>query len=598
MRTSSLTGVFHRRAFWLCLALALITLAAYAGVLNLGFVFDDDLYLVYGQPVRAGFTAEGIVCAFTTTEACNWHPLTWLSHMAVTYLVGRDPRWHHLANLALHVANTLMLFLVLGSLTGSFWPSVVTAALFAVHPLHVESVAWISERKDVLSVFFFMLVLWSYRRYVARPGTGRYLAVAGLFAAGLAAKPMLVTLPFLLLLLDVWPRGRLRVPPLAPNSPHRPRTATVLLEKLPLLVLSTIVGMMTIAAQKGGGAMIKLTIHPPASRAANALVSYMRYLGKTFWPSNLAVFYTLPLDGWPAWQVAGSASALLLISLAAALGARRRPYLFTGWFWFLGSLVPVIGLVQVGMQSMADRYTYLPLIGVFAAAAWGIPEILRRLPRKELILGASSALVVVTLSAATFTQTALWKDEITVYKHAIEVTKENWFAHTNLGAALFKLGRYDEGMDHSIEALRINPGSPLAGGNLAFSLAGLGSMDPTMRSFTLTVPLPAIPGRAADSLYLVGYLSTAGDWESEQNNMGLGYLVRGKAAEAARRFALALKLNPSFAAARNNFGCLLAVQGNQEKALGQLREAVRLEADLAQAWSNIDILEHRPAPRH
>jgi len=420
-----------RRQVCIYLGLGLLTLAVFGPTVRYSFLdYDDDAYVLTNPHVLTGLTWQNVGWAFGSTHASNWHPLTWLSHALDCQLYGRRASGHHLTNVLFHLTNTLLLFGLLQRMTGSLWRSAFVAALFAVHPLHVESVAWIAERKDVLSAFFFLLTLWAYVRYVERSeGGGRksdvrgpwsfghlpssvfYLLSVGCFALGLMSKPMLVTLPFLLLLLDYWPlrrfpfsagkpeirgsRGkerRSRVP--APASTLNPQPSTLprlLAEKLPFLALAAASCLATAFAQKKGGAMLSLREFPFRLRLANALVSYARYLGKALWPEQLAPFYPNPVH-WPGWQVAGAGMLVAAASIAVIALARRAPYLFTGWFWFLGMLIPVIGLVQVGSQAMADRYMYLPAIGLFLVAAWGVP-VLVLVPagtRGGLILGAAS----------------------------------------------------------------------------------------------------------------------------------------------------------------------------------------------------------------
>ena len=400
---------------WVCLGLVLITLAVFAPTVTFSFLeYDDNVYVVTNPHVLAGLTGPNIGWAFRSINASNWHPLTWLSHMLDCQLYGRWAGGHHLTSLLLHLANTLLLFRLWQRITGALWRSAFVAALFAVHPLHVESVAWVAERKDVLSAFFFLLTLWAYVRYAEKSvvsgqwsvvssdqttdyglratdhgprstGGSRifYLLSLLFFALGLMSKPMLVTLPFVLLLLDYWPLGRMQKEEGRMQKAEGRRrfsfilhpSSFILLEKLPFLALSTASSLATVYAQSQSGALLPLEKFPLGLRLANALVSYARYLGKTLWPEHLAAFYPHPVH-WPAWQVVGAGLLLAGVSIAAIALARRAPYLFTGWFWYLGMLIPVIGLVQVGSQAMADRYMYLPALGLFLATAWGVPALI------------------------------------------------------------------------------------------------------------------------------------------------------------------------------------------------------------------------------
>ena len=421
------------------LLLAAVVLAAFWPVLGAGFIaYDDAVYVTKNPNVQRGFDAASLKWAWSSFYALNWHPLTWMSHTLDWRLFGPRPAGHHLTSLLLHVANTLLLFLVLVRATGATGRSAAAAALFGIHPLHVQSVAWVAERKDVLSTLFWMISMMAYVRYARAPSLPKYLVVAAAFALGLAAKPMLVTLPFALLLLDVWPLGRWGA-----------RGARFLLaEKLPLIALSAIFGAVTFAAQRSGGGIASAEVVPLGLRVSNALVSYVRYLGKTIWPRGLAIFYPHPLDTLPAWQVLGAALFLTAVTLTAVRQRRGHPYLLFGWLWYVGTLVPVIGLVQVGAQAMADRYTYVPAIGVFVAACWGVAALLDRLmPRRPAasrrwaaILGSAAVLL---LAVATRAEAGFWRDSRTLFEHALAATKNNYTAHTGLGSALAAKGSVD-----------------------------------------------------------------------------------------------------------------------------------------------------------
>jgi tetratricopeptide (TPR) repeat protein len=375
----------------------------------------------------------------TANVANNWHPLTLLSHMADVQLFGLHPAGHHGTSLLLHAANALLLFAVLWRMTGAPWRSWMVAALFAVHPTHVESVAWVAERKDVLSALFWILALGAWTAWTRRPSLGRYLLVTALMALGLAAKPMVVTLPFALLLLDLWPLDRLRL-----------GWKRLLLEKLPLLALSGVSSLVTLRYQQTS--MVPLEVLPWTFRLANAAVSYAAYLGKTLFPWHLAVFYPLPL-AIPAWQVAGAAALLLAITALAVWRARRSPWLLTGWLWFLGTLVPVIGLVQVGRQAMADRYLYLPSIGLFLGLVWGIAELVKR----RSVLAALSTAILLSLAAATWVQVGYWRDSAALYRHALAVTRGNYVAHVGLAKALTAQRDWDGAAEQYRAALALRP---------------------------------------------------------------------------------------------------------------------------------------------
>ena len=425
-----------RRLQWaLGAALALLTLAAWLPVLRNGFVNLDDSYYVTANPwVRQGITRAGLAWAMTAKVASNWHPLTMLSHMLDCQLFGLDPAGHHATSLLLHLANVLLLFAVLWRMTGAAGRSATVAALFAVHPTHVESVAWVAERKDVLSALFWILAMGAWARYARAPSAGRYLLVLLLMALGLMAKPMVVTLPFALLLLDVWPLDRLRL-----------GWRRLLIEKLPLLALSAASSLITLRYQETS--LAPLGVVPWSLRATNALVSWAAYLGKLFLPRHLAVFYPIPL-AIPAWKVAGAALLLAAITALAVRWARREPWLLAGWLWFLGTLVPVIGLVQVGRQAMADRYTYIPSIGLFLAVVWSVAGLLRE---HRAALATAAGIVVLALAVTTRMQIGYWSDSATLFRHALAVTgDDNYLAHIGLGKAL--MGEKD--WDGAAEQLR------------------------------------------------------------------------------------------------------------------------------------------------
>jgi hypothetical protein len=444
--------------------------------------FDDDLYVTANNHVRSGLTWPGVKWAFTTNHAWNYHPLVWLSHMLDCQLFGMNPAGHHLANLAYHIANTLLLFLLFRRMTGRIWPSAFLAALFALHPLHVESVAWVSERKDTISTLFWLLTMWFYVGYTQRPRFTRYLPVAAALALGLLAKQMLVTLPFVLVLLDYWPLRRFDLNP-APGKRKRRRArraasqtslAACLLEKLPLLAISAIAAVVILLIQSKA-TLVKPT--PLPYRLANALVAYVLYIGKMFWPLRLGILYPHPGRNLPVWQVVAAASVLLAASAAAIRLRRSCPWLIVGWLWYLGTLVPVVGLVQVGLQQIADRYTYVPLIGLFIILSWGPAQLLRRVPNARPLLAAAAALVIALLSILTWRQLSYWKDSITLFKHTVAVTSNNDILHYNLGLLLLKEDKPEQTIHHWTEAVRIKPDQPTIHKQLASLLAARGSTD-------------------------------------------------------------------------------------------------------------------------
>ncbi len=521
--------------------LSVLVVSVYWGVGDHGFVnIDDDLYVYENPAVLRGLSLDGVSWAFRSTHAFNWHPLTWLSHMLDVELFGPSPGWHHRVNVLYHLLNTVLLFGVLWRMTGGLWPSAFAAALFGVHPLHVESVAWVAERKDVLSTLFWLLATGAYARYARRPGTARYLLVMGLFALGLLCKPMLVTLPLALLLLDYWPLGRMAPPGGAaavPGRVHWPAVPALVREKVPLLALSAASCAVTYVAQARGGTVGQWEHYPLAARAVNAFGAYAAYLGKAVWPSSLAVYYPHPASvgaGVPAWAAAGW--VLLFCGLfAAALGAsRRRPYLAVGWLWYVGTLVPVIGLVQVGGQSHADRYTYVPLIGIFVAVAWGVPSLLAGWRQRRVALGALAGASLLALSAAAWAQAGYWRDSVALFTRAAAVTDGNWLALYNLGHACNRLGRHPEAVDHFREALRIKP-----------------------------------------------------DYANGWNNLGVSYIGLGRHGDAIGCFREALRLRPDLAEAWNNLGVCHGAFGRFSEAAGCFREALRLRPDYPDAQRNL-----------
>src|SRR5215210_126756 len=438
-----------RRPVLLAAALALLTLAAFWPTLGNGFVnLDDTLYVTANPMVRNGFSREGLAWVWTANVANNWHPLTVLSQMLDCQLFGVNPAGHHFTSLLFHLADVLLLFEVLRRMTGAAGRSTAVAGLFAVHPLHVESVAWVAERKDVLSALFWILAMGAYGRYARRPSAGRYLLVALAMALGLMAKPMVVTLPFVLLLLDVWPLERLR-----PGPGWRRRLAWLTAEKLPLLGLSAAASLVTLRYQTTS--LVSLEALPWRLRVANAAVSYAAYLGKTLLPRNLSVFYPIPVE-IPFWKAAGAALLIAGLTALVVWKWRKEPWLTVGWLWFLGTLVPVIGLVQVGRQAMADRYTYIPSIGLFLAICWGLPA-LAASRRWRAALAVSAVLALMTLTAATRAQVRHWADSVTLYRHALAVTRGNYVANIGLARALASRRDWSGAAEQYRAALALRP---------------------------------------------------------------------------------------------------------------------------------------------
>ena len=586
------TGI---RSAVLCIALVVVTLATFRGLGSSGFiVYDDNGYVTENEHVKAGLHAEGFAWAFATGTQANWHPVTWLSHMLDVSAFGLDGGRHHLTSLLLHAANAVLLFLVLFKMTGAFWRSAFVAFLFAIHPLHVESVAWIAERKDVLSTLFWLLTLAAWLRYLDSRTPLRYAAVGVIYALGLMAKPMLVTLPFTLLLFDIWPLKRATLPSLWK-------------EKLPLFAMAAASCAVTFAVQHGAGAVQSLERVTFTERAANAWVSYASYLGKTFWPASLSIFYPYPdrLDLF-SWPVAGAAILLVLMTVSALRLARRAPFLAIGWLWYLGTLLPVIGLVQVGGQAMADRYTYVPLIGVFIAISWGLAELARGSRAVRYAAVTMACLSLPVLAAVTHRQVGYWVGDVPLFRHALASTSANWLAHNNLGRAYFAEGRTEEAVSEYTEALRISPRYADAHYNLGLAWARTGRRDEAIDQFEQALKLkPEFPeahnnlggvladsGRLAPAIeqYRLAIQLDPQNAEAPYN-LGNALFASGRVEAAIEQYQRALALRPDRAEAHNNLGNALAIQGRAAEAVHQYEEALRLAPDLQEARANLRALQ-------
>jgi tetratricopeptide (TPR) repeat protein len=483
--------------------LAAATFALYARTGGHRFLqFDDPLYVTANAVVARGLTTDGIAWAFTTLEASNWHPFAWLSHMLDVELFGQAPGPHHLVNAGLHGLNAAVLFLVLSRITGAALLSLAVAALFAVHPLHVESVAWVSERKDLLSTLFGFLAVGAWARHAARPSVARYLVVVVLLAASLLSKAMWITFPFLLLLLDAWPLQRVaaRWNPSDPRPPVLPRVGVrrLLLEKAPFLVLCLAVGAVALAAQARGGSMNSLDQLPLLDRLANSASSYLAYLAKTAWPAGLSAWYPLR-EGGARWLDAGAALLLAAATAGSFAVARRMPWVPVGWLWFVGMLVPVIGLVQVGSQAMADRYTYVPLVGVFVAVAWTLDAAARTAAARRA-LGAAAVVAILALAFATWARTADWRDQVTLFSRALEATGPNGRAHHLLSQGYVAEGRWPEALLHAREAARLDPLNPRTHKNLGYVLYRSGLVDDAIVALERAVALDPTYAEARGNL--------------------------------------------------------------------------------------------------
>jgi Flp pilus assembly protein TadD len=560
----------------IALVIVIVTVAVYWRVGGNGFIaFDDDMYILNNAKVRAGLTLEGIRWAFSSVSMANWHPLTWISHMADVQMFGLNPRGHHLVSLLLHVANGLLLFRLLLAMTGGLWQSAFVALLFAVHPLHVESVAWAAERKDVLSTLFFLLTLSSYHRYVVSPGAGRMAVALSMFILGLMAKPMLVSLPLLLLLLDYWPLGRF-----ASASEHglalgagldRNRVSMLIREKFPFLGIAFCSCIITFLAQKHGDAVLSLAKAPFPYRIANAVTAYATYILKTFWPTKLAILYPLP-DSISFWAMAWSVLLLGGISAAVYRYGRQLPFLPVGLLWFLVTLVPVIGLVQVGVQSHADRYTYIPQIGLFIIIAWGGAEFIKRFRGLATVLTVAGITAIIALSVLTWSQLVYWKNSEELFTHTLGVTSDNVKIETLLGNVLSDVGRDDEAISHYREALRILPTFDVAHVRLAVVLVKRGQIDEAIYH-----NLEALKSRP--------------DYGTAHNNLGMALALKGNLQEAEVHFGEAVRLAPDNVDFRINLGMVLSDLGKRAEALRVYREAQGMDPANREIAGKIILLE-------
>ena len=591
----------------ICLALAMLTVVTFWSLKDCGFInVDDHMYVFKNAYVQSSLSANNIgkVFSFELAErSANWHPLTWLSLMLDYQIFGLNPSGYHLMNLLFHVLNTILLFLVLHRMTKTLWPSAFLACLFAIHPLHVESVAWIAERKDVLSTFFWLLTLGAYSYYVEHPGFRRYSLVLLFFILGLMSKPMLVTLPFVLLLLDYWPlrrfteikpnqkvqtkilksivsaqskkKNKMKNTSVGKEKPEVKKPADIeykwsllyrlLWEKCPLFALAILSSIVTYIAQQKGGAVASFEMIPLAIRIGNALVSYVTYIGKMIWPSNLAFYYPGLLV--PYWQVLGSLFILIAITLVVIWRAQRSPYLATGWLWYLGTLVPVIGIVQVGSQAMADRYTYIPMIGLFIMIAWGVPDLLKKWNYRKAILFTSSALSILCLSIITWTQVGYWQNSITLFDHTLKVTDHNYLAYNYRGSAYDSLGNYKQAIEDLNRAIEIKPRLAEAYNNRGIAYNGLGNYKQAIEDLNRAIEIK--PG------YAIAY-----------NNRGNAYKSLGNYKQAIENFDRVIEINPGLAEAYNNRGNSYDSLGNYKQAIEDLNKAIEINPRLAIAYYN------------
>ena len=622
-----------RTSVFICILLLLAVLAVYGQVAHFQFVrFDDKDYVIRNNHVRSGLSISNILWAMTAYHASNWHPLTWISHMLDVQLWGMNPGAHHLTNVFLHIMSTLLLFTLIIRMTGRTWAAAFVAALFALHPQHVESVAWVAERKDVLSTFFCMLALLAYVNYARHRDVGRYMLAALFFALGLLAKPMLVTLPVIMLLLDYWPLDRFS----SSEQGKRSSIKSLIIEKIPFFMMTAASCYLTMQAQKAGEAVRSTAMFSPGVRVANALVSYVVYLKKMFYPHNLYLLYTHPGNTLPLWQVIGSGAIIVLITALALRSAKRYPYLAVGWLWYMISLLPVIGLIQVGMQAMADRYMYIPSIGLSIIIAWGAPDLIARLGVKRhtgLILAVPSVTVLTILGICAWSQTGTWRDTASLSTHAqaccgvgqnvlwdksqgqaaigdldraerklrdlIDRNPRNAQAHYDLGVILDMKGSGDEAVKEYEESLRLDPRNADAHNNLGTAMARRGDMSAAEEHFRQAVRLSPSSARSCFNLGIalfkeekydesITQLRRAADLDPKMENarLKLGYilLTRERLAEAEIEFRKALRVNPKSPDAYIFLGQVQQQRGNIDGSIESLSTAIKLAPDRGEPY--------------
>jgi len=531
----------------ICIFLVLATATIYSQVQDHEFLnFDDNKYITDNWNVQAGFTRESIHWAFTKSHYGEWQPITWLSYILDYQLYGLNPKGYLLTSLFFHIANSLILFMVLLRMTGALWQCSFVAALFAFHPLNVESVAWAAERKNVLSTLFWLLTMWAYIRYAEKPNIKRYGSMILFFILGLMSKPMLITLPFVLLLMDYWPLRRFKLGQEKGNGdiPEKytdkgPDILRLVREKIPLFLLATGAGIVTFIVQKSGGVLQSMESISLSARLTNAMVSYLEYLEKTVWPKGLAIFYSHPGNALAAWKGILCGLALVGITAIVIKFIRKAPYFAVGWFWYLGTLVPVIGIVQAGVQAMADRYAYVPFIGIFIIVAWGVPELMAKWRHRNKVLIVLAGIWIPTLMVMTWTQVGHWKNSITIFKHTIRVTDKTYptfaLAHYNLGEALVTEGKNEEAISHYKMAIELNP-----------------------------------------------------DLAAAHYNLGNALFAEGKNEEAISHYKTAIKIKPDFAEAYSNIGAVLFNAKMTEEAIDYFKEAIRIRPDYAAAQKNLE----------
>ena len=576
MKNNNTTDMLKKKYFYIiCLLLVVATFAVYWQVLDNGFVvYDDDYYVTENIHVHKGVTFDSLTWAFTSSHASNWHPLTWISHMIDCQFYGLNPRGHHLTSLLFHVANTLLLLLILVRMTGALWQSSFVAALFALHPLHVESVAWVAERKDVLSTFFMMLTLWAYILYVKKGNIRRYLLVVLFFVLGLMSKPMLVTLPFILLMLDFWPLGRLchihetRNVITGQHTDERLGILRLLWEKVPFFALAVASSVVTFIVQERSGAVKLLETYSIQTRIINAFVAYIEYIVNMIWPVELAVLYPHPGNSLLLWKGVVAGLALVLITILVIRKARKIPYLAVGWLWYVVTLIPVIGIVQVGAQAMADRYTYITLIGLFIIIAWGANDLLSKWPHRKISLGTLAAIILPVLIVLTWKQVQYWENSITLFKHTVKHTSNNVVIYNNLGIAYKDSGKYKEAIEAYKQAIRINPDYAMAYSNLGVAYNDSGKYKEAIKVCKKSIRINP-------------------DSAEAHFNLGVAYGELGKYKEAIEACKQALRIDPDYATAHSNLGVAYGVLGMYKESIEEFKQAIEIDPDDLLAHNNL-----------
>ncbi len=564
----------NRYTFLIYVMLVAAVVVAYEPMRHNDFISYDDPHYVTGNPhITGGLTAKSVIWAFTNPHYHMYHPLTSLSHMLDCELFGLEPLWHHADSLLFHALNTLLLFWVVKRMTGAVWPSAFVAAIFALHPLQVDSVAWVSERKSVLSGFFWILTMAVYLRYSERPTLGRYVLVIIVYVLALMSKPVVITLPFVLLLLDYWPLGRLRTRSAENEEPGKLRyrqfsTGRLVMEKLPLFILSAILSVITFVVQRIGGAVSPLAMIPVKYRIANVFLAYLKYIEKFIWPHKLAIFYPHPANRIPMVTAGICALVFIIISVRCFQLGRRKKYLAVGWLWFVGMLVPVIGIVQVGAQAMADRYMYIPMIGLLIMIAWGADEASAKLRYRTILLTLSAAVVLFAAVLGTRHQLGYWQNDFTLSEHTLEVTEDNAIIHNTYGVVLHNAGRVDEALIHLQKAVEIIPTYSKARYNLAMLHFEQGRFDEAIASFQELLKTDK------DSAELYYYLA-------------LAYTKKGQQDQAAMYFSEALRINPNYTEAHNELGKVSLSAGQLDKAIECFNDVLQLDDKRADVYTNL-----------